>query len=191
MVLYFSWLVKMNSVENNPERNKNLPKDAETIIAVLQDMGVTEYEPKVVHQLLEFTYRYISEVLDEAKVYANHAGRSNINVDDTKLAVMSQLDNSFTNPPPRDFLVDVARQKNTIALPLVKNYSAARLPPDRYCLLSVNYRLKGSADKKNVRKNSTKYLTTSTQKHLFANPQVIMPSTNAKRKWHEIGNYDT
>ena len=33
-----------------------LPKDANTIIAILKDMGITDYEPKVINQLLEFTY---------------------------------------------------------------------------------------------------------------------------------------
>lgn len=33
-----------------------MPKDAHTIIAMLKDMGVTDYEPKVVHQMLELMY---------------------------------------------------------------------------------------------------------------------------------------
>ena len=37
----------------------DLPKDANTIIAILKDMGVTDYEPKVINQMLEFTYSKI------------------------------------------------------------------------------------------------------------------------------------
>ena len=45
---------------------------------------------------------YITDVLEDAKTYSNHAGRSAINLDDVKLAVQTQLDHSFTGPPPRD-----------------------------------------------------------------------------------------
>jgi len=41
-------------------------------------------------------------VLEDSKVYAGHAGRANVNLDDVKLAVQTQLDHSFTGPPPRD-----------------------------------------------------------------------------------------
>ncbi|CAB4024893.1 Transcription initiation factor TFIID subunit 9B [Paramuricea clavata] len=52
------------------------------------------------------------------------------------------MDNSFTSPPPRDFLMEIARQKNSTPLPLIQPRSGLRLPPDRYCLLSNNYRVK-------------------------------------------------
>jgi len=46
-----------SKIENHQSSSATtLPKDALAIIAILNDMGVTEYEPKVVHQLLEFTY---------------------------------------------------------------------------------------------------------------------------------------
>lgn len=34
-----------------------IPRDAQVIQAILKDMGITEYEPRVVNQLLEFIYR--------------------------------------------------------------------------------------------------------------------------------------
>lgn len=36
---------------------KHVPKDAQVIVSIMKDMGITEYEPKVINQLLEFTYR--------------------------------------------------------------------------------------------------------------------------------------
>lgn len=39
-------------------RAKPLPKDAQVMVAILKDMGIAEYEPKVVNQMLEFSYRY-------------------------------------------------------------------------------------------------------------------------------------
>lgn len=37
--------------------SRQIPRDAQVIQAILKDMGVTEYEPRVVNQLLEFVYR--------------------------------------------------------------------------------------------------------------------------------------
>ncbi|GFR65816.1 transcription initiation factor TFIID subunit 9 [Elysia marginata] len=39
-------------------------------------------------------------------------------------------------------LLEVARQKNSQPLPLVKPYTGPRLPPDRYCLTQPNYKLR-------------------------------------------------
>ncbi len=33
------------------------PKDAAVMEAILKEMGVQEYDPNVVHQMLEFSYR--------------------------------------------------------------------------------------------------------------------------------------
>ncbi|KAM9788660.1 transcription initiation factor TFIID subunit 9 [Neosynchiropus ocellatus] len=121
---------------------KTIPKDAQVMIQILKDMGITEYEPRVINQMLEFTYRYVTSIIEDAKIYATHAKKSNVDADDIKLAIQCRMDQSFTSPPPRDFLLEVARQKNQTPLPLIKPYSGPRLPPDRYCLTAPNYRLK-------------------------------------------------
>jgi len=36
---------------------KSSPRDAQVMSAILKDMGVTDYEPRLVNQMLEFTYR--------------------------------------------------------------------------------------------------------------------------------------
>uniref|UniRef100_A0A8C6KVL5 TATA-box binding protein associated factor 9 n=1 Tax=Nothobranchius furzeri TaxID=105023 RepID=A0A8C6KVL5_NOTFU len=121
---------------------KTIPKDAQVMIQILKDMGVTEYEPRVINQMLEFTYRYVTTIIEDAKIYATHAKKSSVDADDIKLAIQCRMDQSFTSPPPRDFLLEVARQKNQSPLPLIKPYTGPRLPPDRYCLTAPNYRLK-------------------------------------------------
>ncbi|KAK2179583.1 hypothetical protein NP493_482g02003 [Ridgeia piscesae] len=121
---------------------KNIPKDAQVMMAILKEMGVTEYEPRVINQMLEFSYRYITDVLDEAKVYSSHANKKMIDVEDVKLAVQCLLEHSFTSPPPRDLLMDLARQKNSVPLPPIRPYTGPKLPPERYCLTAANYRLK-------------------------------------------------
>nr|XP_057942126.1 transcription initiation factor TFIID subunit 9 isoform X2 [Doryrhamphus excisus] len=121
---------------------KTIPKDAQVMMQILKDMGVSEYEPRVINQMLEFTYRYVTTIIEDAKIYATHAKKSTVDADDIKLAIQCRMDQSFTSPPPRDFLLEVARQKNQTPLPLIKPYTGPRLPPDRYCLTAPNYRLK-------------------------------------------------
>eukprot|EP00057_Strongylocentrotus_purpuratus_P010982 XP_011665456.1 PREDICTED: transcription initiation factor TFIID subunit 9 [Strongylocentrotus purpuratus] len=122
--------------------NKTQPRDAEIMTAILKDMGVTDYEPRVINQMLEFAYRYVTDVLDDAQVYGGHAGRRDVDVEDIKLAIQTRLDHSFTTPPPREFLMEIAKQKNSSPLPAIKPHNGPRLPPDRYCLSACNYRLK-------------------------------------------------
>ncbi|KAF7387147.1 hypothetical protein HZH68_012824 [Vespula germanica] len=131
---------------------KHIPKDAQVIMSIMKDMGITDYEPKVINQLLEFTYRYVTCILDDSRIYANHAKKKFIDLDDVRLAVKMQLERTFTNPPPRDVLLDVARAKNNIPLPFVKPNNGLRLPPDRYCLNATNYKLK-NVTKKTVTKS--------------------------------------
>lgn len=112
-------------------QSKHLPKDAQVIMAIMKELGVTDYEPRVINQLLEFIYRYVTSVLEDARVYANHAKKKTIDVEDVRLAVQMQLDKTFTNPPPREVLWEVARVKNVNPLPTIKPHCGLRLPPDR------------------------------------------------------------
>nr|XP_009685975.1 PREDICTED: transcription initiation factor TFIID subunit 9B [Struthio camelus australis] len=89
-----------------------------------------------------FSKGYVTTILEDAKIYSSHAKKSSVDADDVRLAIQCRTDQSFTSPPPRDFLLDIARQKNQTPLPLIKPYSGPRLPPDRYCLTAPNYRLK-------------------------------------------------
>lgn len=36
---------------------KSSPRDAQVMAAILKDMGVTDFEPRLINQMLEFTYR--------------------------------------------------------------------------------------------------------------------------------------
>jgi len=39
------------------ETTNKQSKDAKVMKAIMNDMGIQEYEPKVIHQMLEYTYR--------------------------------------------------------------------------------------------------------------------------------------
>ncbi|NXI30743.1 TAF9 factor, partial [Sterrhoptilus dennistouni] len=103
-------------------------------------MGSISFNPASTQSL--FPPGYVTMILEDAKIYSSHAKKSSVDVDDVRLVIQCRTDQSFTSPPPRDFLLDIARQKNQTPLLLIKPYSGPRLPPDRYCLTAPNYHLK-------------------------------------------------
>ncbi|KAI4499746.1 hypothetical protein M0802_005002 [Mischocyttarus mexicanus] len=48
---------------------KHVPKDAQVIMSIMKDMGIIDYEPKVINQLLEFTYHKYSVRFRRIKQY--------------------------------------------------------------------------------------------------------------------------
>ena len=131
---------------SNPTTGPKIaPKDGQVIAAILKDCGVTEYEPRVVQQLLEFVYRYVTTVLEDAQVYSTYAKKKSIDADDVRLSVQLLQEKMFTSPPPRELLVEIARHRNSIPLPPIKSHAGPRLPSDRYSLISCNYKYKGSS----------------------------------------------
>lgn len=84
----------------------------------------------------------MTSILDDSRIYANHSKKKVVDLEDVRLAIKLQLEQTFTNPPPRDVLIDIAKTKNSVALPFVKHSNGLRLPPDRYCLNGANYKIK-------------------------------------------------
>lgn len=95
---------------------------------------------------------YVTCILDDAKVYANHAKKKSIDVEDVKLATQMVLDKAFTSPPPRELLLELAKGKNMTPLPVIKPNCGLRLPPDRHCLINCNYKLRALTQPKKVKK---------------------------------------
>lgn len=83
-----------------------VPRDARLIALILASMGVSDVEPAVLLQLLEFAHRYTYDVLSDALVYSDHANSrqagSNLTLDDVNLAIQSRVNHSFTKPPEKD-----------------------------------------------------------------------------------------
>ncbi|KAG8388421.1 hypothetical protein BUALT_Bualt02G0124100 [Buddleja alternifolia] len=119
----------------------DMPRDAKIVKELLKSMNVDDYEPRVVHQLLEHWYRYIVDVLTDGQVYSEHAGKSVIDSDDIKLAIQSKVNFSFSQPPPREVLLELARSRNKVPLPKSIVGHGIHLPPDRDTLISPNYQL--------------------------------------------------
>ncbi|WOL09767.1 hypothetical protein Cni_G18520 [Canna indica] len=120
------------------------PRDARVVKELLRSMGLAEgdYEPRVVHQFLELTYRYVVDVLSDAQIYADHAAKPAIDPDDVRLAIQSKVNFSFSQPPPREILLELARNRNKIPLPKsIAPPGSIPLPPEQDTLISPNYQL--------------------------------------------------
>ena len=70
-----------------------LPPTARSIALLLASTPtIQDDQPGVLHQLLEFSHRYTSQVLSDALVYAEHAGRAGkIEMDDVVLAIQARV----------------------------------------------------------------------------------------------------
>ncbi|KAI6675841.1 hypothetical protein NL676_036637 [Syzygium grande] len=74
-------------------------------------------------------------------VYSEHAGKAAIDCDDVKLAVQSKVNFTFSQPPPREVLLELARNRNKIPLPKTISGPGIPLPPEQDTLISPNYQL--------------------------------------------------
>ncbi|KAF7038910.1 hypothetical protein CFC21_049005 [Triticum aestivum] len=120
------------------------PRDARVVRELLRSMGLGEgeYEPRVVHQFLDLAYRYVGDVLGDAQVYADHAAKPQLDADDVRLAIQAKVNFSFSQPPPREVLLELARSRNKIPLPKsIAPPGSIPLPPEQDTLLSENYQL--------------------------------------------------
>ncbi|CAO3598099.1 unnamed protein product [Absidia cylindrospora] len=113
------------------------PEDATILSLVLQSLGVNDYDPKVVQQLLEFAHY--------ALIYAEHANKTDIDLEDIQLAIQGRVNHSFTTPPPKEFLLELAEEKNKTPLPLIPEKYGNRLPADKYCLTGLNFSIAPNA----------------------------------------------
>ncbi|MCP9258391.1 Transcription initiation factor TFIID subunit 9B [Dirofilaria immitis] len=64
-----------------------IPHDAQVMEAILKDMEITDYEPRVISQMLEFAYRCTAEILEDARSISEHAGKKQIDEADVQFAI--------------------------------------------------------------------------------------------------------
>lgn len=133
--------------KSKPNHPKHIPKDGQVIVAIMKEMGITEYEPKTIVQLTEFVYRYATSILEEARMYMNSSKNKYLDTGDVRLALQLTCESTFTTPPPREILLELANVKNYTMLPVIKPHCGLRLPPDRFCLSSCNYTMKAAPKK--------------------------------------------
>uniref|UniRef100_A0A7N0UN98 Transcription initiation factor TFIID subunit 9 n=1 Tax=Kalanchoe fedtschenkoi TaxID=63787 RepID=A0A7N0UN98_KALFE len=165
--------------------DEDLPRDAKIVKTLLKSMGVDDYEPQVIHQFLELWYRYVVDVLTDAQVYSEHAGKTAIDCDDVKLAIQSKVNFSFSQPPPREILLELARNRNKIPLPKTIAGPGIPLPPDEDTLISPNYQLlipkKRPAPTQEIEESEEKPEESPSQEMKTDPPQRVSFPLGAKR----------
>jgi transcription initiation factor TFIID subunit 9B len=146
------------SASSNDPQNASSPKprDARLIHLILASMNVTAYQERVPLMLMDFAYRYTSGVLQDALLFsdaingtANTGGQnppSSINNDDLRMSIASRVNHQFNTSLPKEFLLDIAQERNRVALPTVGPEFGVRLPPEKYCLTGVNWDLKSGGE---------------------------------------------
>jgi len=92
--------------------------------------------------LLEFSHRYTVQVLSDALVYAEHAGRPNkLEMDDITLAVQARVGWEFGGRVPKEYVLSLATQTNAQPLPPVLEVFGLRLPPQNERLTAIDFDL--------------------------------------------------
>lgn len=121
----------------------NLPPTARAIaLLVSSTPAVQDAQPGVLHQLLEFSHRYTTQVLTDASVYAEHAGRAGkVEIDDVVLAVQARVGWEFGGRVPKEYILSLATQVNATPLPAVPEVFGVRLPQPTDCLTSIDFDL--------------------------------------------------
>jgi|TARA_B100000524_G_scaffold253677_1_gene137082 transcription initiation factor TFIID subunit 9B len=125
------------------------PRDAEMMISIFRSMGVTHYEPRVIHQLLEYMHRFCTEVFHDSGDYAMHAGRpGQLECEDVHLAL--KLKAAAAQPTTVSFTEWMASETNRQPLPAAAQVPGVQLPLQKLCLLTPNYQLKLPSDAKRI-----------------------------------------
>ena len=100
----------MDTKKKRPRREKTAttkPRDAIVVEHILNQMGAEHFEPRVVNQGLEFIYRYVGDVLEEAKVYQRHRIGYDVANNEGGESLVDGGDGCllYTSPSPRDGLL--------------------------------------------------------------------------------------
>jgi transcription initiation factor TFIID subunit 9B len=101
---------------------------------LLRSMGVEQYEPRVLHQLLEFMHTYCKDVFEEGMQFAEHAGRAGqLECEDVQLSV--RLKASASQPHAPQLMEWMARKCNKaeIKAPAMPNITVRALPQHVPC----------------------------------------------------------
>lgn len=120
-----------------------LPQSARAIALLLASTpSVVDAPPRVLQMLMEFAHRYTVQVLMDAQVFAEHAGRpGRIIMDDVTLAIQGKVGFEFGGRVPKEYLLAMAASVNEEPLPPVQEAFGIRLPPPEHCLVQPDFDL--------------------------------------------------
>ncbi|GAX85543.1 hypothetical protein CEUSTIGMA_g12958.t1 [Chlamydomonas eustigma] len=120
------------------------PGIAVKIQQLLESMGANDFEPRVVNQLQDFMFKYVTDTLLDAESYAEHAGKpaGTVEMNDVMLAIQARTAYTFVQPPSQDMLSTVADRVNAREIPkFPAQKSGLLIPEDKDCITSQSYQL--------------------------------------------------
>eukprot|EP01084_Bolivina_argentea_P166806 289573_1 len=110
-------------------KSSNDPTSEFEVLRMLSSLGIDDYDPQVLSLLIDRTHMYAASLLYDAKDYSVHAGRSQIDISDIRMATEDRRFGLPTDALPREDLVQLANEVNRRPLPPVPNEFGVRLPP--------------------------------------------------------------
>lgn len=133
----------MTTLSSSSRQTENIPSTARAVALLLSSSpSVQDAQPGVLHQLLEFSHRYTAQVLTDASVYAEHAGRGGkVEMNDVTLAVQARVGWEFGGRVPKEYILSMANEVNAAPLPAVPEVFGVRLPPQSECLTNVDFNI--------------------------------------------------
>jgi histone H3/H4 len=122
---------------------KATAKHKEIVEGIMRDMGINLYDPALPVQLLDVAHKVTRQILSEAKEVAEYSGKKTLDADDVKFGIQTFEDGFKAKRPSRQFMMELATEKNAQPLPPIKQNFGLRLPNDRFCQVQPNYKFKG------------------------------------------------
>jgi transcription initiation factor TFIID subunit 9B len=107
-------------------------------------MGVEQHDPRVVNMLLNFMYKYVSEVVLDAEAFSEQAGRppGEVDTEDITLAIQSRTAHYFTQHPPIASQQLMGDRVNSVPLPEFRSdLHGLRYPPEPNNLTNPNWQI--------------------------------------------------
>ncbi|VEU23954.1 DEKNAAC105167 [Brettanomyces naardenensis] len=146
------------------QQNQEIPRDVRLLRLIFATQGIQNYQDHVPLQLMDFAYRYTSEILQDAIIYNDHAHanlnnagnsgshHSQISNEDIRLAIAARANYQFQPVPPKKMLMELAAERNEKPLPPVMPMWGIRLPPEKYCLTAKDWKLEEEETSKSKRR---------------------------------------
>ena len=159
--------VPLTSIQDTSNGQNKRPRDARLIHMILSSLGITAYQERVPLQLLDFAYRHTSSILSDAlhlssDAYISQQTRARdappggaglrdadgaVTMNAVQLAIQSRLQYQFHGGGGgglgKEFLMEIAEQRNKVALPRpAMNEWGVRLPNEKFVLSGVPWGLK-------------------------------------------------
>mmetsp|Transcript_31652 Transcript_31652/g.30169 ORF Transcript_31652/g.30169 Transcript_31652/m.30169 type:complete len:202 (+) Transcript_31652:182-787(+) len=111
--------------------------DDEIFTSIIQSMGIHNYDPLVITALNEYARRYAGSLLIDAKDYAEHADRPEMELEDMQIAVKLSDERTLGLDPRQRLIQGIERDINTgenrdLLKLLNKESVLNRYPPGAY-----------------------------------------------------------